>query len=939
MSNKRSFSPGQRWTSDTESDLGLGLVSSLDRRTVTVVFPASGEQRTYAANNAPLSRLSLSPGETVLSREGWEMKITDVLQEKQLLVYQGVRVDTGERAQLPETQLNNFTQVADAKTRLLTGQIDSNKWFDIRADTHKYTDQVQCRETYGLCGARISLVPHQLFIAQTLGERFAPRALLADEVGLGKTIEACLVLHKQLLTGRAHRVLIIVPEALLHQWLVELLRRFNLHFKLFDEVRCASLAEADASANPFDTEQLVLTPLSLFESPCRKQQALRGNWDLVVVDEAHHIRWSEGDPSPGYAFVAGLADASPGLLLLTATPEQLGEDSHFARLRLLDPDRFTDFDAFTQEQRDYQEISAIVDALISPGQTLSPHILDLIRKLIPENAAVDTPFARDDIVRKLIDRHGPSRVLFRNTRANIKGFPERRVYQYPQAMPAGYAVHPEQLEVTNLLYPETTQPGIWVTFDPRVTYLVAEYRRLEGEKILVICASANTVVDLEQDLRTRFGIYSAVFHENMSMIARDRAAHFFADSEGARLLICSEIGSEGRNFQFAHHMVLFDLPLYPDLLEQRIGRLDRIGQSDDIQIHVPYIEDSAQAVLFQWYQQGLNALQKTCSVGQNVFDETKTLLLDALFGTVEPDELIKKTRATCEKKIRALERGRDRLLEISSYNKELAEHIVSSIQSTDAELNIQNYMERVCDAFGVELEHKHENAYIVRPSEHMHTAHFPYLRDDGVTVTYDRPSALAHEDVEYLSWEHPMIQGAMDLVVTGDHGKAVAVGVEFELLPRGSLLIETIHLLEIVAPNAPELRRFVGTTMCQFIRGGNGRDFSKLVNSEALFGKSRTMENALVRKILKLRRQNIISAIGQNEGDAKKVFAGVIESAKSRLVSSTERELERLAYLRSVNASVRAEEINLIQQQLKLSLDSFNKAQARLDAIRLIVIL
>ena len=86
------------------------------------------------------------------------------------------------------------------------------------------------------------------------------------------------------------------------------------------------------------------------------------------------------------------------------------------------------------------------------------------------------------------------------------------------------------------------------------------------------------------------------------------------------MLICSEIGSEGRNFQFAHHLVLFDLPLNPDLLEQRIGRLDRIGQTDTIQIHVPYLENSALAVMFHWYHEGLNAFEKTCPAGQTVFE-------------------------------------------------------------------------------------------------------------------------------------------------------------------------------------------------------------------------------------------------------------------------------------------------------------------------------
>lgn len=97
-------------------------------------------------------------------------------------------------------------------------------------------------------------------------------------------------------------------------------------------------------------------------------------------------------------------------------------------------------------------------------------------------------------------------------------------------------------------------------------------------KVLVICAKATTALQLEQVLREREGIRAAVFHEGMSIIERDRAAARFAEEDtGAQVLLCSEIGSEGRNFQFASNLVMFDLPFNPDLLEQRIGRLDRIG--------------------------------------------------------------------------------------------------------------------------------------------------------------------------------------------------------------------------------------------------------------------------------------------------------------------------------------------------------------------------
>ena len=113
----------------------------------------------------------------------------------------------------------------------------------------------------------------------------------------------------------------------------------------------------------------------------------------------------------------------------------------------------------------------------------------------------------------------------------------------------------------------------------------------------------------------------ALFHESLSLIQRDRNAAWFSEPNGARILLCSEIGSEGRNFQFAHHLVLFDLPMNPELLEQRIGRLDRIGQTATIQIHIPYIENSWTHSMLRWHHEALQGIKKPLRGGRRYLVE------------------------------------------------------------------------------------------------------------------------------------------------------------------------------------------------------------------------------------------------------------------------------------------------------------------------------
>ncbi len=267
------FIPGQRCISDAELQMGLGTILKIDHRTLTVVFAASDETRTYSRETAPLTRVAFAVGDTIRNQAGVSLRIATVSDADGLLVYQG-RDKSGTQHTIIETELDNFLQLNRPSQRLFNGQIDRHRWFELRYLTLQVLNQLGHSELYGLTGCRTSLIPHQLYIAHEVANRYAPRVLLADEVGLGKTIEAGLILHHQLLTERAQRVLIVVPESLVHQWLVEMLRRFNLHFRIFDEARLEDMNPAqdeddtlddNSDENPFLSEQLVLCSLEFLQ--------------------------------------------------------------------------------------------------------------------------------------------------------------------------------------------------------------------------------------------------------------------------------------------------------------------------------------------------------------------------------------------------------------------------------------------------------------------------------------------------------------------------------------------------------------------------------------------------------------------------------------------------------------------------------------------------
>ncbi len=442
------FIPGQRWISNTESELGLGLILEVSFKRITVLFLASDERRIYASDNAPLTRVKFAVGDIIESIDEDKLTVMRLIETDGLITYVGKNKE-GQELHLEEIELNHHIQFNKPQDRLFTGQLDPSSWFLLRYETRQRLQQLQQSPVKGLLGGRVSLIPHQLYIAHEAASRSAPRIMLADEVGLGKTIEAGLILHHRLINGLTKRVLIIVPESLLHQWLVEMLRRFNLHFSVFDEERCLEelnddgLQDDELSAddnNPFSSEQLVLCSQQFFSNyPRRQQQALQAGWDMVIVDEAHHLKWSEQNASPEYQFVEQLGLRTPSLILLTATPEQLGKESHFARLRLLDPDRFYSFSAFLEEERLFEPVADAAKILLADQVLDEQDKQNLTRLLKDDNVdnllknlsdPLKSAAARQSLINILLDHHGTGRILFRNSRQTIQGFPERERFGY-----------------------------------------------------------------------------------------------------------------------------------------------------------------------------------------------------------------------------------------------------------------------------------------------------------------------------------------------------------------------------------------------------------------------------------------------------------------------------------------------------------------------------
>ena len=943
------FVPGQRWFSTAEPELGLGTVMRLAARSVQIVFTGSGVIRQYAMASAPLARAGFRKGE-LIRVDGRDLEVEEAAEQGGLLRYR-----SGSEW-FEEGQLDAEQPVSQADSRLLNGRVDRNRQFEFRLESMRRRAQAQAHPGWGILGARIDLIPHQLRVAEIAASRRPPRLLLADEVGLGKTIEACLVVAQLLASGRANRTLVLVPEALVHQWFVELLRRFNLRFAIFDEERCEAMELGGDAGNPFEDEQGVIAAIGwLARDDKRREQLLQAGWDILVVDEAHHLEWSPDAASPAYRLVEQLAAAVPAMVLLTATPEQLGRSGHFARLRLLDAARYASLPAFLAESEQLLAVSAAVEALLDgnapdPAQRealaglfrADPDALDHHLSDIDAASEERRALAVARLIDELVDRHGVGRAMVRNRRSAVGGFP-RRIKHLNVLQPGEDSALPGRLLaefLADIGEPGHAEPEHDYTRDPRLDWLLDLLEQIAPAKCLLLCRSRAKVQALEEALRLRSGLQVARFHEDMNLLQRDRNAAFFAQQDGARLLVASEIGAEGRNFQFAQHLVLWDLPADPDMLEQRIGRLDRIGQRGDVQIHVAVVEGSPQQLLLRWFDEGLDAFEQVCADGRELLREFGQDLIDLASLDADSEEqeaalgeLLTATRDRHAELSQAIQQGRDRLLEIASQRGASKGRLLQALRQDDDLAHVDDYALRLFEQFGVHSESIGQEVVVLDP-EYLTLDAFQEFKDGPRQATLDRAQALARDDLLYLRPDHPMVLSAQELLLSSESGNAAFLVDDG--LPSRTVLLEGVFVLECIADRALQVGRFLPPEPVVVAID------TRLQLREGFHPSSRAIERAADRLVdLQRLRKPITTLVPpmlkRATEEALKLAGERAEQAAATAEALLGHEIERLAALARVNPAISADEIARMEVEREAVLAALAQSRPRLDALRLVV--
>jgi ATP-dependent helicase HepA len=748
------WKPGDRVTHRFHAELGTGRIVAVQGRSLMVEFPEAGQELSFAAGTDALVPLAIVPGGRARLEPTGELVVVESCEEGRCLLADGREVALDSLWPVP-------AEVSPVE-RLARGQVDGFEDFANRLDGLKLQRIRQAGGLGSFLGGRIQIFPHQLYAAERACHSDPVRWLLADEVGLGKTVEACLILNRLLHTGRAERTLVVAPETLTLQWLGELWRKYHQVFVLLDEKRLDDVAKDYGEGfNPFDVHRRAIVGLDTLVKRRRlSEQAAAAGIDLLVVDEAHHLRRPKGHPgNEEYRAVAPIAALGRHVLLLTATPMEDDAHGFFRLLQLLRPEEFPEEESFDERLARREPL---------PPCTSSTRRVDIggLPPRVPSPVEIGGWEAADRLVHHLRSRPAEN-ALARRRKAD-------RVFRALASPAALLAVLEREDEETAALAAEAERE------DPRVRWLVEQSARWTGpeEKTLVFVAHRESL-DLLKGAIERQGRRTGVFHEDLSPERRDIEVAQFRLPEGPSILISTEAGGEGRNFQFCRRLVLFDLPWNPGLVEQRIGRLDRIGRAIPTEIlyfRPPSGFGRAVAGLYEGiglFTAPLGGLER------ELRHVARAIETSAVEG---PEEV---GPADFEKVLRAAQEAHDRVrraayheLHRDPYRPEMAAEILSRVPPGLDALN-ESVVVRAASRFGFEVEAQSgERTWLIGYGYEALVDHF-FGVPLGSTLlgTFSRARAVDEETLDFFSSGHPLVEGILAELEEGPRGRVALLQI------------------------------------------------------------------------------------------------------------------------------------------------------------------
>ncbi|HEV2529111.1 MAG TPA: SNF2-related protein [Thermomicrobiales bacterium] len=819
--------------------------------------------------------------------------------------------DTADR-RLTEEDIELASPARDPLTLLRTSAPGDHRAFALGLRARQLLYAYSSDDLVSLSNARIELLPHQVFVAHRVLQRTPPRFLLADEVGLGKTIETGLIIKEMRARGAASRVLVIAPSGLVPQWMSELSQKFNEQFTRIDSITLPGLLAQATPEQVWSDHPLIVTSLHLLRAhPDYVDLLAEESWDLIVFDEAHHLRKSrrggESDDvqtTEAYRLAEQLRASTDALLLLTATPLQIHPSELHSLLDLLDPTLFPSYHEFERYRRQIPILNDLThridtfDALAPDEQAeLAQSIHGVLSETVRTRtlepslilAALQSGGAeRQGIVDLVADRHLLSSVMIRNRKRNVfdnmqprqakvlhlaYSDEERLAYDevtryiehaydiatqrrdqalgfvmvtYRKMLTSSAQTLRQSLErrvtrleairlVHNMVHRKTRLAfeaesdgdeldGLLQKYESTVHEIdpagidleIRELRRLcqllgqvktetkatrlqemlagvlsdPQEKVLIFTQFAATMTWLGEQLRDLYRVVT--FSGSMSPQDKDRTIDQFRDPAGAQVMIATEAAGEGRNLQFCHVMVNYDLPWNPMKVEQRIGRLDRIGQTHPVEIYNFAVEDTLEDRILTRLLERIGIFESTIGYLDPILGTSErdfeTLMLRRRQDDPAPEVTLDREVERVTEQVRraqAMEHQlEDFILDRRSFRKDQADVLLNRKPRYGPD-DIRHFIGQLFPLLGGAVTEVRDGIVEVRTPARLQLDGSGGLRS-GYRATFDPAVALRQDQLDFIAFGHDVLDASIrHCTQPAFGGQATCVQIVADSVPAG----------------------------------------------------------------------------------------------------------------------------------------------------------
>jgi SNF2 family DNA or RNA helicase len=894
----------------------MGVVLEVDGHRIRVRFDGDSQAKVFNADAGAVERVELSGMVRRASNGsvGLLHAQTTAVPPRWQVILDGKLMTVAEADLRPHV-------FDDPHSRLVEGRLGTARQFALAVTARRFEIEQLTNDLVSLGESRVDIKPHQVSVVHRVITNYPHRFLLCDEVGLGKTIEAGMILKELRARASAERVIVVVPPNLVRQWQFELKSKFNESFSVINSETVKYLRNTQAlDDNPFLVYDSVIVSSAWVSNPVWAKLAAQVTWDLVIVDEAHHARVRRSgkrrEETRLYRAVKDLAapDAfsKRGALFLTATPMQLDSGELYSLIELLDPALFPTEEHFDEHRAELPGLNRLVHDLSDNGfPTPDDEPEEVISRVaswlgIEDVAAAERLQGGDESINALCDdlsaQHLLSEILIRNRKKIVGGFMPRHAHRWQveltqqertalNAVEAyvreGYAraertndaavgfvmvifqklmassiralrtsldrrrVRLEKSAGAPVLSKKTKAMIVdieerladdefigalldevaaadaqeagdlkrlvelldEVPTDSKADTLVVQLQELErldpAAKVLLFTEFRETQEYLRGRLQA-IGWDVQLFHGQLKPEAKDAAVEVFKASTRPSILLSTEAGGEGRNFQFCHLLVNYDLPWNPMRVEQRIGRVDRIGQVNTVQVFNFWVKGTVEERVLDVLERRINVFEETVGgldpiLGDAERDLTKILQL----GGDERERALRRFEEQIEKKVAqaraADEKLRDFIMETKSYSKEIALTLAgeaSPISPADQEL----FVSRLLADVNTYLSRQQDGTFEITFHEPF-VSDFPQHSKEGGrrrTVALRSDVKPDSEHVEYLALGHPVVDDLMARATSSAYaGSAAAFELDEDDLPsRAGWMI----VYELGVPALKELR-------------------------------------------------------------------------------------------------------------------------------------